>query len=470
MKKRIEMVTSDRFSADERGISKAVIVLLVVAVALVGVAVFKTLTVGEHIRWWTVHSGAWAHVDWHIYTEEEYEKLYGDVIARTDLDNPNFKSAIQNAMLAGDPPEIWHSWGGSILHEYVGMGMVEDLTDLMNEGWAVSILPPENRDKLIWNATWDGRHYGFPYSVGVVQIYINRDLFDQCGVDVPSVENDEVWTWSEFMDAIQTFKDHGVTPITVAGTEEWQLSFWYMYLVDRIGGPEYFTRTLNRYSGYSFEDDVFVEAGEKIRELVDAGAFQSTFMADGYDKAITMFANGEAAMYLQGSWEVKTIKTYYNADLNIDVIRFPVIEGKPSDPHSIVVNVQDYFCLSSTMSDEDKEKAYNFIRLLGREDVIEKFVTTVGDICVFDSRVGGGVDISPSLYEPVINKQISEFSNATHTQMPWDQYSPQQFAQKHLECMKRLFDGSWTPQQVAQEQESVAQTLYDSGYLPVSYG
>ena len=451
-----------------RGVSTVMIVVLILAVALVGIAIYKTLGTEERMRWWTVHSGAWAHSAWHNYISEEYEKLYGDLIERTDYDNPNFKVSLFNAMLAGDPPEIWHSWGGAILKNYVDMGMVEDLTDLLNEDWAVSILPLENRDELLWNSTWGGRHYGLPYSVGVVQIYVNKDLFDQYGVEIPSVENDETWTWDEFISVIQTFKANNVTPITIAGTEEWQFSFWYMYLVDRIGGPEYFTKTLNRQSGYSFEDDVFVQAGEKCRELVDLGAFQSTFMADGYDKAITMFANGEAAMYLQGSWEIKTLKTYYNPNLNVDVVRFPVIENTPSDPHSIVVNVQDYFSISTTTG--QKEDAFNFIRLLGREDVVKKFVEKAGDICVFDSRVGGGVEISSTLYEPVINKQISEFNNATYTQMPWDQYSPQQFAQKHLESMKRLFDGTWTPQRVAQEQESIAQSLQISGYLPVSYG
>ncbi len=452
---------------DVRGVSKITAVIFIVVIVLVGLAVYKTLGTGGRMRWWTVHSGAWGHTGWHDYTLEEYKTLYGDLIERTDYDNPNFKSSLFNAMLAGDPPEIWHSWGGMVLKNYVDMGMVEDLTDLMNENWAVSILPLENRDDLLWNSTWGGRHYGFPYSVGVIQLYVNKDLFDQYGVEIPSVENDETWTWEQFIDAIQTFKNNGITPITVAGTEEWQLSFWYAYLVDRIGGPEYFKRTLNRQSGYSFEDDPFVQAGEKVRELVDLGAFQSTFMADGYDKAITMFANGEAAMYLQGSWEIKTIKTYYNPNLNVNVVRFPII-GENSDPHSILVNVQDYFCISSTT--KEKEDAFNFIRLLGREDVVEKFVEKAGDICVFDSRVGGGVEIPSTLYEPVINKQITELNNATHTQMPWDQYSPQQFAQKHLECMKRLFDGTWTPQKVAQEQELTAQSLQASGYLPVSYG
>ncbi|MEM2878249.1 MAG: extracellular solute-binding protein [Candidatus Hadarchaeales archaeon] len=457
------------FRKENRGVSKTLPVIIIIAIAVFGILIYRSLGGGAEMRWWTVHSGAWGHSEWHTYSLEEYDKLYGHLIERTDYDNPNFKSSILNAMLAGDPPEIWHSWGGTQLKNFVEMGYVEDLTDLMNESWALDILPLESRDKLIWNSTWNGKNYGFPYSVGVIQIYVNKDLFDSCGIDLPSVENDETWTWSQFIDAIQTLKNHGITPITIAGTETWQLSFWYMYLVDRIGGPEYFTKTLNRYPGYSFEDNVFLEAARKCRELVEMGAFQQTFMADGYDKAITMFSQGQAAMYLQGSWEIKTMKTYYNQNLNVDVIRFPLMDNSANgDPHSIVVNVQDYFCVSSTT--KNKEAAFNFIRLLGREDVIRKFVEKAGDICVFDSRVGGGVDIPSSLYEPVINKQIEEFNNSTHTQMPWDQYSPQQFAQKHLECMKRLFDGTWTPEKVAQEHETIAQSLKTSGYLPVSYG
>lgn len=461
--------------------------LLLAVVVVIGVVLAVQFLMGggkPKFYWWTPHAGSPTHVPWHTQVESTYNTLYGEnlELIKVDYSTPDYKTAFETAMAGDYPPDVWHSWGGGILKDYVDVGKVADLTDLLNEDWALRLLPPENRDRLLWNSTWNNRHYGLPYSIGAIQIYINRSLFDAAGVGVPEVGENETWTWSEFIDAIRTFNaftdeahPNGIYPIVVAGAERWQLSFYYMYLVDRIGGSDYFAKTLNREPGYSFTDEVFIQAGVKCRELVTEDAFQPGFIVAGYDKADYSFIiENMAAMYLQGSWMVSTLR--YNTqqlglpEFPLDIIRFPTVPGGEGDSSALLGSVQDYLCVSE--KSEHKEEAFQLLRLHGTDDVINDFLESVGDILVFDSRVGGGFEVPAGTYDPVIEKQIDELNKASHLQMPWDQYSPSAFAVEHLIQMNRLFKpaGYSEPAVVAAQHESIAQQLQQEGKLPITFG
>ncbi|GFP32336.1 raffinose/stachyose/melibiose transport system substrate-binding protein [Candidatus Hakubella thermalkaliphila] len=212
------------------------------------------------LEWWTVQAGEQTSIGYWDYIIEEFEKKHPNVeVKRVDMIDEDFKTGLTSSMAAGIPPDLWFSWGGGILKAQVDAGHVADLTDLLNEPWAKEVVP---RPALA-QSTFDGKHYAFPFTIWVGHLYVNRELFDKYGLEVPK----EPWSWDEFKEAIETFKANGVIPITVGGKEKWELSFYYMYLVDRIGGSEIFRKTINRVAGYTFEDPTFVQAGVRAEEL-----------------------------------------------------------------------------------------------------------------------------------------------------------------------------------------------------------
>ncbi|GFP27577.1 extracellular solute-binding protein, partial [Candidatus Hakubella thermalkaliphila] len=180
-------------------------------------------------------------------------------VKRVDMIDEDFKTGLTSSMAAGIPPDLWFSWGGGILKAQVDAGHVADLTDLLTEPWAKEVVPRS----AVAQSTFYDKHYALPLTVWVGHFYVNRELFDKYGLEVPK----EPWSWDEFKEAIETFKANGVIPITVGGKEKWELSFYYMYLVDRIGGSEIFRKTINRVAGYTFEDPTFVQAGVRAEEL-----------------------------------------------------------------------------------------------------------------------------------------------------------------------------------------------------------
>lgn len=427
-----------------RSKSFLIVLLLLLAISVLG---------ARGPLWWTVWAGEKTQVTWGDKMLEDFKRETGINIIRVDLDDEEFKISLQSSFGAGNPPDLWHSWGGGVFKSYAQQGVVHDITDLLNEDWALELIPRS----VLGGITYEGKVYGLPYTSWVGHIYINTDLFKKAGVKIPDADKGEVWTWDEFIDAINKFNAKKIIPIVVGGREKWELSFFYMYLVDRIGGSEAFANAISRKPAASFYSEPFIKAGYYVQELVDNKAFQPGFLGYGYGDAERLFIAGRAAMYLMGPWCVGNIRSV-NPNFPLDVIAFPTVPGGKGDPSMVLGAVQTYFCISE--ASKYKDELREFLKFLARPENIKEFVKTVGDIVVFN------VDLPEGSYDPVVEKQIRLMRKASFLQMAYDQASPPAFASAHLDAVAGLFAKKLTPEEAALMQEKKAMQLHKDGILP----
>jgi alpha-1,4-digalacturonate transport system substrate-binding protein len=140
--------------------------------------------------------------------------------------------------------------------------------------------------------------YGFPNQFTVTGPYINRTLFEQAGVEVPSDTMDAV-TWEEWTAAATA----------VAEATETQ----YAIAIDRSG---------HRFAGPAFSDGALL-FGEDGSVTIDTPGFRQfaellvQWHTDGitpaevwigsggsYAAAADFFINGQLVMYMSGSWQI----------------------------------------------------------------------------------------------------------------------------------------------------------------------
>ena len=239
---------------------------------------------------------------WHIQTQEPTRSVWADAAAAfeeanpgvrveiTVANDPDFKTALDARLQANDPPDLFQSWGGGVLQAQVDAGMVKDVTAGVS-GWIDNLAPAAVDAMKI-----DGKQYAVPFDAGLVGFWYNTELFAEVGVtEAPG-------TWDEFVDVVAKLKDAGITPAAVGAGDKWPAMFWWAELALAAGG----TDPLDEAGATgAFDAEPFVEAGERIVELVDMGAFQEGFIGIKYADAAgssSMVANGQAAMELQGSW------------------------------------------------------------------------------------------------------------------------------------------------------------------------
>jgi raffinose/stachyose/melibiose transport system substrate-binding protein len=133
----------------------------------------------------------------------------------------------------------------------------------------------------------------------VVGFWYNKDLFAKAAISAPPA------TWDEFLADVQKLKATGVVPIAVGGKDRWPDAFYWDYLAVRMCSKSTMTQAAK---DYNLSDSCWVQAGAKVKQLLDASPFQSGFLAtpaqQGAGSAAGLIGNGKAAMELQGQWDV----------------------------------------------------------------------------------------------------------------------------------------------------------------------
>lgn len=389
--------------------------------------------------------------EWDIQTQPGGSKLIQEAQARFEKANPGFKvqrtqipndaykTKLKIAMGANEPPCVFTSWGGGVLREYIKAGQVVDLGPYLAKD-------PAFRERFLPSAfdaiTWQGKTYGLPgENTTAAVIYYNTEIFAKFGLAPPK-------TWPELMKLVETLKANDVAPFALANKAKWPGSMYYMYLVDRIGGPEVFRKAIARAPGGSFADPAFVEAGKYLQELVRAGAFAQGFNGLDYDigAARRLLYSGKAAMELMGTWESSNIKNE-NPEFakKVDFFPFPGVPGGKGQAGNVVGSVgQNFYSISTAC--KTPEAAYQLITTMLDEASVkarlaDKRLVPVKELTIADAPM---------------QRVMQLVADAPAVQLWYDQELPPQLAELHKDTVQALFGLSITPEEAAQKMQALA--------------
>jgi raffinose/stachyose/melibiose transport system substrate-binding protein len=395
------------------------------------------------INWWHIQTQEDRGAFWNELVEEYTAEHPNVTIEQTILENEAFKSQIVTVMQAGDPPDLFQSWGGGVLWEFADAGLLRDITPELEGEW---------RDTIAAQAALelygqDGEYYGVPWTWGAVGLFYNRSLFAEAGLD----PDNPPATWSEFLDAVQALNDAGITPIALGEGEKWPGHFWWVYLAIRIGGEDAFLAAYNRDG--AFTDDTFVQAGARLQELIALDPFPDGFLGLGYGDQSALMGNGEAAMELMGQWapgaQVDNSLSGEGIGNDLGWFPFPVVEDGAGNPGD-VLGGGDGFVVGANAPDE----AIDFLRFLTNEENqrrgadiwIVPVVTGVDDIFADD---------------PVFQSILEARDGAPYFQLYYDQFLPLAVGEAVNDAVETLFAEAASPEDAAAAIEDSASLELD---------
>lgn len=131
------------------------------------------------------------------------------------------------------------------------------------------------------------------------------------------------------MSIIDTLKSNDITPFALANQTKWPGAFYLMYFAERIGGQDLFYEAFNR-KGRDFSDEAYVEAGTKIQELVEMGAFPEGVNGMNYDtgQSKQLIYSEKAAMEIQTDSYLDNIRSEApEFEEKLGFFAFPSIDG-----------------------------------------------------------------------------------------------------------------------------------------------
>ncbi len=387
---------------------------------------------------------------WDIHPEDPAKTMVEEAVTRFEASHPKakveltmfdmdpFKTKLSVAMSAGDPPDVFMTWGGGVLKNYVEAGMVRDLTPEMEAGWKDNFSEGGLRP-----LTFDGKIYGAPLDVSAVFVWYNKATFAEHNLEPPK-------TFEEWKEVITTLNEAGIIPIALGNKAKWPGAFYLIYLADRVGGPEAFLNAYNRAPGGTFTDPVFIEAGEKIQELVELGAFPEGF--NGLDfraDEVMLFAGEQAAMEVMGNWVIGYVNERNPAMLEEDklgIFPFPTVEGGVGDPSNLVGGVNIAFAVSSKAPDLAVELAKE---LTSKE--------TARYLASEARRLPAVKGVEDAIEDPLLQEVAKAISAAKSFQLYYDQFLPPDLGEMHKDTTQELFGLTMTPEEAAQAMEEAAE-------------
>lgn len=267
---------------------------------------------------------------------------------------PDAATVLKTRMTKDDMPDIV-AFGGDNM--YTELTSAKVLVDLSEEPAVSNVIGSYVDMVYNINADKDKKLYGIPYATNACGVIYNKDIFAKASIEVPK-------TWTEFIDACKKLKEAGITPFEMTFKDAWTTLPIWNNIVPMVTGAEF---TNERKEGKVTFADTHKEVLQKFLQLIPYS--QNDYMGTSYGDGNKNFANGSAAMLLNGNWAISEIKTA-NADCNIGMFTLPAIDDTSKNK---VVSGIDVMLMVTTQC-KKPEAAKKFLAYMFEKESAQKYI------------------------------------------------------------------------------------------------
>jgi raffinose/stachyose/melibiose transport system substrate-binding protein len=259
---------------------------------------------------------------------------------------------LQTKFATDDLPDIIQVYKPQWVESYAnGLDKLVDLTGL-------ECVSEYDEKALDGTFKYNGKLYAVPIdSVVLSGVFYNKKVFEKAGVKIPQ-------TWDEFLEVCEKVKAQGITPVYYSGKDAWSvqpptisglLNDAKEKGTDTFGLMEQINTNKLKYADCTN----FVGSIEKTKNLIDLGYVNETYLSDTVDNAHQALANGECAMYINGTWCADNINKKFPDKID-DIGAFAI----PTTGGDNYINMFTPYSLALTTNCKEPElgkKVLNFI-------------------------------------------------------------------------------------------------------------
>lgn len=213
----------------------------------------------------------------------------------------DYDQILQTAITSGEPLDVIQLRPYAAGRQLMDDGSLDVLTDLPGI---------ENFDSTMLSAATgsDGEVYGVPLARNALITMCNQEVLDAQGIDRPT-------TWPEFLNACEALLGAGITPIAQSGKDAYILGILYHAIGGAALTDAFIEAALEGSADFTGEE--FRASVQRVFDVVPYAPKDFVGMAD--DEARNMFAQGDAAFYINGDYRVEPLLDA-NPDLKLDYL------------------------------------------------------------------------------------------------------------------------------------------------------
>ena len=244
-----------------------------------------------------------------------------------------FYAKVQTSAAVGEAPDMM-TYHASRLPLAVKQGVVQEITA---DDWKTMGITKADYATATWDAvTVDGKQYAVPFDTHPIVLYYNKDILKKAGLLTDDGKPKGMESRQAFTDTLKALKAAGVKFPLGSVTADGNFMFRTVYSL------------MGQQDGELMTDGKFL-VGDNAKKLENSLAVLQEWTKEGlqstytdYPATVALFTSGEAAMMINGVWEVPTM-----TDLKKDgklfewgAVELPVIFNHPStyaDSHTFAI-------------------------------------------------------------------------------------------------------------------------------------
>lgn len=207
-----------------------------------------------------------------------------------------YPNVLRTDIAAGNAPDLFFMWGGTLSGPFVDDGSALDLTPYYQKyGWN-KILEP-SAVKLI---TRHGKVWGAPITLNAMTLLYRTDIFSKYGLQVPK-------TFAQLEGICTTLKSHQIPCVTSGGVYGWYTMRMFDFFLEHTAGPALHDKLLAGTTSWNIPQ--VVAAFTLLKQWTDNGWFPTGYMGINPTQGEQLFYQGKAAMMLEGDWMISACLT-----------------------------------------------------------------------------------------------------------------------------------------------------------------
>ncbi|KGE16783.1 ABC transporter substrate-binding protein [Paenibacillus wynnii] len=331
---------------------------------------------------------------------------------------------LKSEMVTGTPPDMFVLFGGAEMEPYIRSNRLMDLSDFVEENG----LGNQFKDIHLW--TLNKHIYGLPIEGNAEPLYYNKTLFSKLDLKIPE-------TLAELDAAIIKLEKNGYIPFALGNEDRWPAGIFAQYLMDRYAGSTLINNLVTGKDQSTFQNIEYVQAFNHLDKWVKDGAFSPGANDLSTEKAVQLFTNGKAAMYLNGNWDINLFSggdTPANFQNEVGVISFPTL--KVGEEASIAGGYTMGIGLSSNLNGAKREAALELMKAFYTKDVQTRIVYEGLRIPSMQ------ISFDPEKTGPVFAQVMRLMEESRLSFVPYDNVLSPEVKKTFLSVIEEMIDGS----------------------------
>lgn len=408
------------------------------ALAATALSLVASASTAQDVKMWTLANDGVQ--EFYEGAAVEFEALHPGVkIVYEEFPNEAYKTQIQVALVGSQPPDVFFNWSGEDSARLVRDGLVADISAYsdVDGGFATSV-----SDGWLSSFAYDDKNYGVPIDAVSKYFYYDTEFFAANSLQAPD-------SFEGFLSLCKSIRavDASIVPWPLGNSERWKLNHVITMLNQRVLGSDALAQdyALTASDADLFSNPGYVEAWQKVVDMMDAGCFQDAPNATSPEASRSMFAAQVSPMIYCGTW----CGNIFNSEgfEGFKMFGFPAIADGAGDPGGQFLVPQG---LMVSAKSENPDLAAQWI----------SFLVTDQQAANYAGQVGGIVS-NPTLIETVEATDhykffVSDIAQATESVNVIDVLLDAAVANAYLDAGVEVLNRTKTPAEAMEHIRSVA--------------